>query len=177
MSVETPRDFGGRITGTPYLRFALPRLMAEDLAGQRVTQRTQFYCLLLWAAAVCPNFFFMRGLSSWPPLPETGFANIILIVLGVLLCYRANTEGDDEGFLVRFICLGLPVGVVVYGLVMVCGAGIADALIGSRIEQATGNSLKTVYELLSQLVYFLVLRHWIAVVAARNSPGDGSGAS
>ena len=34
---------------------------------------------------------------------------ILLVIVGVFLCYRTNAKGDNKYFLSRFICLGFPI--------------------------------------------------------------------
>lgn len=35
----------------------------------------------------------------------------LITIAGIILCYKANQRGDDEEFVDRFICIGLPIAI------------------------------------------------------------------
>ena len=79
--------------------------------------------VLLWAYS--PGPFLMK-------VPQTVNVAIyaILAIIGIAVCYRANKKGDNADFIVRMMCLGLPVGIqsaFPYAIVFLT-AGVIESL-------------------------------------------------
>ena len=86
--------------------------LAEDLKEGRVSQRQKMHYYLATSLLVVslmpivsthggetPNIFWALDMVI----------SIMFTVGGILLCYEANSQGDDREFLDRIVCLGWPI--------------------------------------------------------------------
>ncbi len=87
--------------------------LADDFREGRVDERERFKyylaSLIAWSVVV-QVLIFSGTVLDVESLVSAG-ANLIVIVVGTVLCYRVNRRGDDKDFIPRMICLGWPVGV------------------------------------------------------------------
>jgi hypothetical protein len=87
--------------------------LAEDFREGRVDERERFKyylaSLIAWSVVIQVLIFTGAGFNV-ENLVSAG-ANLVVIVVGTVLCYRENKRGDDKDFIPRMICLGWPVGV------------------------------------------------------------------
>lgn len=103
--------------------------LAEDLKNRRVTQRQkmQYYLAntLLYLSSV-----YITGLIAVKPNLLTGINILLGLAItagGILLCYKANSQGDDEEFIDRMVCLSWPISMRM--IVVLIPIYIASALI------------------------------------------------
>lgn len=105
-----------------------PRRLAVALATGRLTEREKFHYLLISAVIglLVPSQF--EGWSGWTRLRAAFVAIGLLITLvGLVACFRANARGDDRAFLERYLCLSVPLGIATYVLYVLLYYGLAVA--------------------------------------------------
>jgi len=89
------------------------RKLAEDLRENRVDERERFKYFLAtfigWNIAV-QLFSYSPSPFSIPRFVVVAVC-VIIAIIGIAFCYRANKRGDNVDLLARMICLSLPVGV------------------------------------------------------------------
>ena len=103
--------------------------LVEDLKNRRVSQRQKMhYYLALTLLSLI--YVYITGLIAVKPNLLTGI-NILLGLSitagGILLCYKANSQGDDEEFIDRIVCLSWPISVRM--IVILIPVYIASAVI------------------------------------------------
>jgi len=90
--------------------------LADDLKHQNVSELEKFKYFIL-IVIVCFSGDVLR-----PYLPDThplqGKINFIgmalsdiISIVGTWLCFRTNRNGDNQDFIVRFLCLGTVIGI------------------------------------------------------------------
>jgi hypothetical protein len=94
--------------------------LVEDLKSGNVTQKEEFkYMLLLTIAMIFasdPVLYIGAAYNSY----DTMSSIIVLVIsmLGVYYCYRINSSGDNRDFIVRVLCIGLPVMIRVLAVII-----------------------------------------------------------
>ncbi len=136
------------------------RQLAQELVDQRITPKQEFNYFLFWIGAVSPMFLSLG--PEWSSLmPSLRFvASAIVILAGMSLCRQANNTGDARDLLRRFVCLGAPVGVRVFLLVLFPGMTLLRGL-----ETLSGYSLEIYFWVIVQAVYFWRLHYWMGAVS------------
>ncbi len=131
--------------------------LASDLKDNTVSEGEKvkyFIFSVFWSA-----FFHAMGPYSCPnPDQTTLILSVIYIIClptGVWICYRANSGGDGQNFLERFICLCVPICVrlTLFAIVFFFLFGITLSLIPINVSP---NITIVVY-----IVYFAGYFWWI----------------
>lgn len=90
--------------------------LVNDFSNENVTQYEQFKYMLLYSLLTV--LALDRYLVPDSPYTAYDFINTISFLFitfwGVRLCYKSNQQNDDNDFIARFICLGLPVIVRIF---------------------------------------------------------------
>lgn len=89
---------------------------------------------------------------------------------GIWSCFRANQEGDGRAFVERYMCIGVPVSILVFGLYTALYYAAFFALRGRPGYDAASyaTTVRPYFVLLSLLalaVFFLTLRRFIKQVS------------
>lgn len=87
--------------------------LASDLKENRLTQKEQlkYYLFFMLAEVVILDLNTDSSFST-PTLNWIAFGlEFIITLLGILWCYKTNRQGDNKDFIIRMICLGLPIGI------------------------------------------------------------------
>ena len=152
-----------------------PRRLADALAANALSEPEKFQYLVLWAVA---GILFGAGVGGWDAWTRSRVASLALLaavtVVGLRVCFRANTRGDNRAFLERYVCLsaliGLVVSIVYYALYY--GMGIM-ALAGGLIDvDARGwnrDAMGLAASVLASVIYYLWLRQLIMRAAGIRS--------
>jgi hypothetical protein len=94
----------------------------------------------------------------------------IIMVVGLIICFRANARGDDRAFLERYVCLSALIGLVISVLyyALYYGMGIV-ALAGGWIDvEARGwnrDAMGLAASVLASIIYYLWLRQLLTRAA------------
>jgi len=88
-------------------------LLVEDFKNNKVNQIEQFKYMMLFSIVMIlvtdPSVYISASYNLFDFI-NTLFASL-LTVWGVYYCYKINAKGDNTDFIVRVMCLGLPVGI------------------------------------------------------------------
>src|SRR5512143_3980273 len=92
-----------------------PSRVAAALRSESLSPEAKLRLMLAWV--VVASLFGSRplvGARSW-----TEFVLAVLyvaaMIVGIRRCFRANQAGDGRAFIERYICLGVPIAIWVYG--------------------------------------------------------------
>jgi hypothetical protein len=87
--------------------------LIEDLKSEKVTQKEEFKYMLYFAIATTlfsdPIFSVNISYNIYD-LMRAGLY-VTTTILGLYYCYKINSAGDNNDFMKRVICIGLPVTV------------------------------------------------------------------
>ena len=151
--------------------------LVEDLKARRVSQRQKMYYYLAYtlltliavdvAGLVATELNFFVVLNS--------LLGVLITVGGILLCYEANSQGDDAEFIDRMVCLSWPISlrmfvvlipvVVIYGLILASATGETETGIGDVL-------IMTFY-----LIYFYKWLHFCILKVSQAIPATDPGAA
>lgn len=86
------------------------KALATDLREKKISQREKLYYFL---ATV---FFSSLTDFSGDIFPHTRSLEALGVgffinIIGIVFCYMANNEGDNEEFIDRLVCLSVPIGI------------------------------------------------------------------
>ncbi|WP_077530466.1 hypothetical protein [Vreelandella utahensis] len=159
--------------------------LADELGKNQVSQKEEFkYTLAVTLLGMLLLGLAAFGSGAVPPWLMAADLAIMLAITGagIVYCYNRNQGSDNRDFIVRFICLGLPVTVRITVLGMVIGF-IVGVVAGITLEPASfqqseaGPGTMVLINLglgyLIHALYFIYLARWLAAVGdvARNPAG------
>src|SRR5690242_21470685 len=101
------------------------QVLAEELREDRVSEREKLGYLLVGVVlqVLLGRASILAALRS-PAALLSSVVVLLLDVVGLVLVFRANAQGDGRQFVERYICLAVPLGIRMYALY----AGLALAL-------------------------------------------------
>lgn len=139
------------------------RQMASALTARRVHIAGQFLGLVIWTLFIAPTFLLPHaGVGASPSFVEAPLHHLCTIgifLLGVYLCYRANGKDDGRDFIVRMVCLALPIGMRVFVVL-----DLPYHFILPSIYQRPP-SFELYFDQVLQIVFLWRSHYWIRVVA------------
>ena len=152
--------------------------LVEDLKAGQVSSREQFKYLIFFSILLCltidPFIHVGRPYTLYDFLITLG--SICIAVWGICHCYAKNHEGDDADFILRYTCLGTPIFVRYFLLILVIFIflGLAKVMFGilSGAESVSAqfsqtDALDAFFALSLQFIYYLYLGSKIKQVASR----------
>ena len=111
----------------------------------------------------------LAGIRDLRELIATGFY-LVVVVSGFWGCFKANQQGDGRSFIERYVCLGVPLSIVVYGLYTLAYYG------GFVVLRTRGYDAVSYYQaaqpyfmvlsLVTVVVFFAILRRLLVRVAS-----------
>lgn len=124
--------------------------LASDLKANKVSEAEKMKYLTANTLAWMLGVFFVE-LSPVPVWNKPLFftceiAMLVLIIVGIMVCYRANAEGDGKDFLGRFMSLSWPIQIrlfVVIILIMVASVAIVTPAIEIAFGPLTEDTLQS----------------------------------
>jgi hypothetical protein len=148
-----------------------PRRLAMALAANEVSEREKFQYLLVWAVIGIALPSQLGGWTGWSR-GRVAFllAGLLITIVGLLACFRANARGDNRAFLERYLCLSVPLGLVAYALyyAIYYGLGMIGYLSG-WVERDARNwdmyTMSLVSSMTALSVYYLWMRASIRTAA------------
>jgi len=87
--------------------------LVEDFRERRVDEKERFkYFLATFITGMIIVQLLICGGNAFR-IEQLAYAatNLVAIVTGIIICYRANKKGDNTDFIARMICLGWPIGI------------------------------------------------------------------
>ncbi len=138
--------------------------LAEDLREGRVEEkeRLKYYLGYTVAASVVvqPGPYFPETLNTVKFI--SGNANLIIIFIGTMLCYRANRSGDNTDFIGRMICLSWPVGIP-FSVLFLTSALYIYVSFGIEFDSAT--IFLAIYSAVYWILFYGLLYKCVTIVA------------
>jgi hypothetical protein len=102
-----------RINGVKIVYLWKVDSLVEDFRAGKVTQREQFKYVMLSTIAIMivsdPILYAGTVYNSYDTVGS--LIMLIISVIGTYACYKINAGGDNQDFIQRLLCIGLPVGV------------------------------------------------------------------
>jgi hypothetical protein len=132
--------------------------LVEDFKSGKVSQKEEFkYMLLFTVLMIFASDPFLYVGSSYNIYDFVGTMLMLTIsVWGIYYCYKINSAGDNKNFIVRVMCISLPViiRILVIFIPIVILVGVLEGLFSG--ELTTDESNTEVYETTSYQVVTMV---------------------
>jgi len=107
--------------------------LVEDFKSGNVSQKEEFKYMLLYTITMVlgtdPALYIGSSYNYYDTL--TSVLMLGISIFGIFYCYKLNSSGDNKDFIVRLMCLGLPVTIRVLTLMVPIFiiAGILEAVV------------------------------------------------
>jgi hypothetical protein len=160
------------------------RQLASDLQDGKVTERQKMWYLFVWVVGTA----LVIELAGWVPANESSavtimasIANVAVSIIGLLICYQANSRGDDREFVVRFICLSWPVTwrlVAAFVPVLIFLAVITAIFLSGGVEGPFGPIFDRLFDgvgVLFNVAYIAIMRRWLIKISSAEVQTVSSG--
>ncbi|MBA2875435.1 hypothetical protein [Thermaerobacillus caldiproteolyticus] len=101
------------------------KALAEELMQKKITpqKKMQYLLAFILVETISVELSYWLGIYSKANIYDVlySFFSIAINFLGVIFCYKANKRGDNQDFIERFVCIGLPISIRILflGIVMV----------------------------------------------------------
>lgn len=147
-----------------------PSRLADALAANALSERQKFQYLLVWAiSGVLLQHHGGSQAWGWPRLSFLGLS-LLITLAGLIACFQANVRGDNQGFLERYLCLSVPVGLVTYGLyfLLYYALGIFALAVGWIDREAhdwNRDAMSLLASMLALSTYYIWMRQLLRQVA------------
>jgi hypothetical protein len=146
-----------------------PRHLADALASGEVSEREKFQYLLVWAAVGILLPARLGGWTGWSHIRVAFLvASLLITIVGLQACFRANARGDNRAFLERYLCLSVPLGIVTFGLYygIYYGLGLVGYLVG-LVERDARNWDRDAKSLISSVSALALFYLWMRALITR----------
>jgi hypothetical protein len=150
--------------------------LVEDFKSERVSQKEEFKYMLLFTIAMAlasdPALYIGSSYNYYDTIGS--IMMLVISMFGVYYCYRINSSGDDKDFIVRVMCIGLPVMIRVLVLmipVVIVGSILeAEFLYPDSLDEETFEStpLQVAFMSIFIAVYYWYLSKKIKAVSSNN---------
>ena len=151
--------------------------LVEDLRTGVVTQKEEFKYILLFTVAMAiasdPVMFIDFSYNYYDTI--SSIANISITIIGIFYCYKINAIGDNKDFILRLICIGLPVLirtlVIFIPIFIIAGAleGVVLATSDSEMSPLETTLTQTLMVVLMASFYYYYLSTKIRAVSSENA--------
>jgi hypothetical protein len=153
------------------------KALARDLKEDKVTEKGQMKYFLLFSLLIsCALFSSTADGSHWKN-PALGWvdlgAKLIISFFGIIWCFKTNEQGDNKHFVVRMLCLGLPIAIrllAAYNLFLVILAVIMVFGFNVKGFSYTGDLPELGVLIILGICNYVFLRNYMAFVS-RNENG------
>ena len=151
------------------------KALANELKAKKVPQLEKFkyfFATSIVAALLFEFVYLVPLLQEVTTLDVAGsLAYIILVALGIIVCYKANKGGDNKEFIDRFICLSWPIGIRIFVIIIVTGVlyfivgySIAGDAFDTFVEKTTIIDI-LVFEVGFTIAFYLWVRKYLLYVS------------
>lgn len=151
--------------------------LIDDFKTGTVTQNEEFKYMLLFTIAMIlssdPVLYIGTSYNYYDSL--NSLLVIGISILGLFYCYKINASGDDKDFIVRVICLGVPVSIrflaVFLPLSLIGGILEAVFILPEPLEEEAAENTPTLVIFIAVLmaVYYWYLAKKIKMVSSENT--------
>ncbi len=134
--------------------------LAEDLREGRVTEKERFkyYLATFLVVTVMTEPFLYYDAEFKITDVITAAIDAVALIIGTIVCYRANRDGDNADSIGRMICLSWPIVVRLFVLFL----GVYGALIVLSSYSDMGN---VIIGALFEICLYLLLYKYVKIVA------------
>ncbi len=143
--------------------------LAKDLREGRVEEKERFkyYIAVTVAAVAYAEVAGYIGHQFNIPNAIRSAVYVAVAIIGTILCYRANRNGDNNDFISRMICLSWPIGVKVHVVfaAILCAVFVSERIAGTEIVSP---HVSRIYDLLVSICYYWVVYKYVRLVAQPN---------
>lgn len=161
--------------------------LVDDFRENRVSEKEKFKYMLVMGII----FTIISDPILWIGTRYTAmdtinlFLMISVVVWGTYHCYVSNQNGDDEDFISRFACVGLPVSVrlITVGIPIFLTIGIMEEIYNLGIETdeyGTEYFITTTGQIIASLifaiVFYLYLGRKLKSIGSKHGAEPGSSA-
>ena len=142
--------------------------LVNDFRSGRVTQIEEFKYMLLFTIAMTLGsdpFLYDGAFYNKYDFINTVFITCISII-GLFYCYKININGDNKEFIVRVMCIGLPVLirlVIFFIPVFVILAFIEEMFIDSPIEVESDAYQTTLMEVIAVNIFIAANYYYLSI--------------
>lgn len=150
--------------------------LVKDFKSGKVSQKEEFKYMLLFTIAITlvsdPILYIGYSYNYYDTLSSALILGIS--IFGLYNCYKKNTSGDDRDFIVRVMCIGLPVMIRVLSVMipLLIIVGIIESIFiypGIIDEESLGNTPMQVVSISVFIaVYYWYLSIKISAVSSQN---------
>jgi hypothetical protein len=136
--------------------------LVNDFKEGKVTQKEEFKYILLFGIMftfLTSKFLYIDDIYN---IYDTinSISILIITIIGTYYCYLVNSKGDNKDFMIRYMIIGLPVGIRIYLIAFLLI--IINTLLFMTPEKLESDSYETTISLviwssLSAMVYFWYL--------------------
>ncbi len=144
--------------------------LTDSLIDNSLTERDKNRYSLLYLIYVSVfTSTIVSGRSSTPVLALSGI-ELLVILLGIIICYYQNNKGDGRDFLIRYICLSVPITIRV--LVTLVMLSIVIGIVASVMDKVSliRDSLSVtslIYIFINGLYYYLLHKEFATITKKR----------
>lgn len=145
--------------------------LAKDFQQDGVDEKERFsYCLatfVLWTALI-ELAYYLGGTFKVLTFVEST-ATMVITIIGIILCYRANSGGDNRDFIGRMICLGWPIHIklIVFFVIVCLFFLILSEIVAGRdiSSELAGDIFGVIASIFFSICYYWLNYKYITLVA------------
>jgi len=153
------------------------KLLVEELKTGKVEQKQRLHYLLAWV--VFGTLFVYLGIGMGEKLSQYLVIEMVgavtICVFGTLICFSTNSRGDNKEFIDRYICLGIPVGIRTFAIVIpmyIVTIIIGYIILGKGFFNPINNNRglsELIFSLLSDVLFYYMLNNNIKKVTQKDT--------
>jgi hypothetical protein len=137
-----------------FMYFFNVKKLSEELKLKTVTQRQKmmYFIVIFFISPVASPTAYIDVYNS-PQDLAIALPSFVINILGIYICYKANLQGDNEEFIVRMVCLNLPIIVRLTVLYMILAIPI------QIIMRDSSALLVVMLDLILPVIYYAWVRN------------------
>lgn len=151
--------------------------LVEDFRSGKLSQKEEFKYMLLFTVLMVlvsdPALHIGHSYNYYDTLISALILGIS--ILGIFYCYKINSSGDDKDFIVRVMCIGIPVMIRVLAVMIpvstVVGILEAEFIFPESLDEETFETtpIQVVLISIAIAVYYWYLSIKIKAVSSNNA--------
>ena len=143
--------------------------LVEDFKSGKVSQKEEFKYMLLFTVLIIfssdPLLYIDSSYNTYD------FVSSLLwlasSVWGIYYCYKINSEGDNKDFIIRVMCIGLPVAirVLVFLIPIILLIGFVEGFSSVKLTAQDPNAEAydtTAYQVVTSVIYVVSYYMYLA---------------
>lgn len=141
------------------MNFINDKELAKRFRAKKVPSKERFWYLFILILAITISDFVLSlpecshiEINGWDF--SGGIVQLILAIVGTIVCYKSNESGDDKEFIERYISLAFPIGVQLLLITITLIALIVTVVMSTQIVIHKAASLLTLMITAFSYLYF-----------------------